>query len=159
VEGLAASHLYRRARIRATTRVRQGLRDGLGGDRLEARRQPISERKQPAMAEVKETRLRSSSCSRVRFADPSHAWRKRCRRWTWPTALCSELSHATKLGPHRPERKRPGYRLEHLGRDREADHQMRSQNRSQLTGQRLAGQIAVRFSNRSIRSQSATPHR
>jgi ATP-dependent DNA ligase len=34
--------------------ARQGLRDGPGGDRVEARRQPISERKQPAMAEVEE---------------------------------------------------------------------------------------------------------
>jgi hypothetical protein len=126
--------------LRLNARVRQGLRDGLGGDRLEARRQPIFERKQPAMAELEEARLRSSSCCRVRFADPRHAWRKRCRRLAWPIALCSELSHATKLGPHRPERKRPGYRLERLGRDRDADHQIRSQNRSQLAGQRLAGQ-------------------
>ena len=38
--------------LRLNARLRQGLRDGPGGDRLEARRQPIFERKQPAMASV-----------------------------------------------------------------------------------------------------------
>ena len=39
---------------RGRARVRQSLRAGPGGDRLEARRQPIFERKQPAMAQVEE---------------------------------------------------------------------------------------------------------
>jgi bifunctional non-homologous end joining protein LigD len=43
---------------RGAARVRQSLRAGPGGYRLEARRQPIFERKQPAMAEVEEPGLR-----------------------------------------------------------------------------------------------------
>ena len=41
-------------RGRRSARIRQGLPAGPGGDRLEARRKPIFERKQPAMAEVEE---------------------------------------------------------------------------------------------------------
>ena len=44
--------------LRLTARVRQGLRAGSGGDRLEARWQPIFERKQPPMAEVEEPGVR-----------------------------------------------------------------------------------------------------
>ena|SRR5208337_111197 len=46
---------------RWSARVRQGLRAGAGGDRIEARRQPILERQQPAMAEVEEPGL----CARM----------------------------------------------------------------------------------------------
>jgi hypothetical protein len=35
-------------------RIRQGLQAGLGGDRVEARRQPISEWDEPQLAQVEE---------------------------------------------------------------------------------------------------------
>src|SRR5208337_3225789 len=49
---------------RGSARVRQGLRAGSGGDRVEARRQPILERKQQAVAEVEEPCV----CAGVRIA-------------------------------------------------------------------------------------------
>ena len=39
---------------RRRARVRQGLRDGPGGDRVEAGRQPLPERDEPQLAEVPE---------------------------------------------------------------------------------------------------------
>jgi hypothetical protein len=46
--------VQRRHGGRGSARICQSLRDGAGGDHLEARRQPIFERKQPTMAEVEE---------------------------------------------------------------------------------------------------------
>src|SRR5208337_5530949 len=42
---------------RGSARVRQGLRAGSGGDRVEARRQPILERDEPQLAQVEEPGL------------------------------------------------------------------------------------------------------
>ena len=57
LEGSRRASKRPRPGSRGSARVRQGLRAGSGGDRVEARRQPISERELPAMAEVEEPGL------------------------------------------------------------------------------------------------------